>query len=447
MKSWYEIKAQADGLLEVNIFDEIGGWGIRFIDFARELDSYPNIGQIHLRINSPGGSIEDGTAMYNLLREHPANKKVTVYGVANSIASVVAMVGNPVIMPENTTMFIHEGMLGILGWFHGDALREMADFIEKFTPGLVSAYRRKTGLSDDKIMALLSAGNTVKGTLLTAQEAKELGFADEVSDPIKLAARFDIARLKEIPQLAAISDKFTTNPVPDSHPSAREIRNSYQGYNDFGFTAPAKGTTTPVHVHDYYLDPEKDGEGYAYTVADHSHRITPQSLALGQTEPSDGHIHELVKADQAQAILEKISSSIMPTPAPTNETPEQLHAQLTAEANSRAREIYDLCTKVGVPDAANEFLNRGMTVDQVKERLAEAPAIRDACAAAKLPARAASYIKAGMTLKEVRSELFEVLKAREVHIDNQLGPEGDRVQSKPVIDAGEIYALRRKVSK
>lgn len=358
MKNWYQIRAQADGVLEIDIFDVIGSYGIDFIAFAKALDSHPNVKNINLRINSPGGSLDDGIAIYNLLRQHPANKQAIIYGVANSAATLPAMAANPVIMPENTSMFIHEPMLGILGLFHGDALREMADFVDMSTPKLISVYARKTGLTAEKISELLKAGNTIKGTLLTAQEAKDLGFADEISQPIKLAARFDASRLQGIPQLEGLLDKFTFDQDPN-----------------------------PESVPDPIPEPNPIPEPALQPVTD----------------------------------------------------PEVIRAKAVEEANRTAHEIYDLCAKTGIPDAASEYLNRGMTVDQVKERLAEAPAIRDACAAAHVPDRAPSYIKAGHSLKEVRNLLFDVLKLRDVEINSKFSPEKANHRS-VAIDYKEIFS-------
>lgn len=146
---------------------------------------------------------------------------------------------------------------------------------------------------------------------------------------------------------------------------------------------------------------------------------------------------------RVQALI-RTEPSPSPEPAPVSSTPavdpEAIRAQAFEEASRTARQIYDLCAKAGVPDAASEYLNRGLTVDRVKEILADAPAIRDACAAARLPDRTSGYIRAGLNLKEVRSELFDVLRLRQgPEIDNKLGIESASRSNKD-IDYKEIFS-------
>ncbi|EBE0343908.1 Clp protease ClpP, partial [Salmonella enterica] len=84
-ESWYTIRAAADNAADISIYDEIGGWGISAHWFAEELVAMGSITQINLHIHSPGGSIFDGLAIYNLLKNHPARKVVYVDGVACSM--------------------------------------------------------------------------------------------------------------------------------------------------------------------------------------------------------------------------------------------------------------------------------------------------------------------------------------------------------------------------
>ncbi|MEH8079430.1 Clp protease ClpP, partial [Gallibacterium anatis] len=87
MKSWYSIKASANQSAEVFIYDEIGFWGVSAQQFANELKEIGNVRQINLHIHSPGGDVFDGIAIYNLLKNHPANKTVYIDGLAASMAS------------------------------------------------------------------------------------------------------------------------------------------------------------------------------------------------------------------------------------------------------------------------------------------------------------------------------------------------------------------------
>jgi ATP-dependent protease ClpP protease subunit len=118
--------------------------------------------------------------------------------------------------------------------------------------------------------------------------------------------------------------------------------------------------------------------------------------------------------------------------------------QIRAESEKRVKDILDLCTKAGVPEAASNFLDKGLSVDEVRARLADADKIRSRCVAAKLPDRANGYIIAGMTVNEVANEIFDVLLARQPDIDNHTRLERSNGGSAtpPLLDQAAIYAKR-----
>lgn len=188
MKTWFSMKAGAVAD-EIDIFDEIGFWGVTAKDFISQLKGLK--GQsITLSINSPGGSVFDAIAMYNALRNTGKEITVRVMGVAASAASLIAMAGDKIVMPENTFMMVHNPLTGTYG--NADDLREMADVLDKIGASLIATYCKRTGKSEDEVKALLDAE-----TYLTAAEAVELGFADEVEPVLAIAASFEIDRLPE----------------------------------------------------------------------------------------------------------------------------------------------------------------------------------------------------------------------------------------------------------
>ncbi|EBQ4103522.1 Clp protease ClpP, partial [Salmonella enterica] len=149
-----------------------------------------SITQINLHIHSPGGSIFDGLAIYNLLKNHPARKVVYVDGVACSMASVIAMVGDPVIMPENAMMMIHRPR-GITGGESSD-IRDYADLLDKMESVIIPIYAEKTGKSPDDIAALLASETWMSGA-----ECVREGFADKVIQPVRAMAQLHSKRLEE----------------------------------------------------------------------------------------------------------------------------------------------------------------------------------------------------------------------------------------------------------
>jgi ATP-dependent protease ClpP protease subunit len=195
MKTWYTIKAQGEGenqSAEIDIFDEIGYWGIRATDFIRELNALGPVKNIHVRLNSPGGEVFDGLAIHTALKNHPAAVTVEVYGVAGSIASIIAMAGR-LSMPANTFLYIHDPLAIVMG--DADDMRDMADALEKIGSGLLSTYMAKSG-KDEKTVKKWMANDT----WFTAQEALEAGLADEVTGAVKLAALGDLSRYKNLPK-------------------------------------------------------------------------------------------------------------------------------------------------------------------------------------------------------------------------------------------------------
>ena len=190
-QSWYSIKAKAADTAEISIYDEIGFWGVSAASFAQDLkDCGNNLKQINLHIHSPGGDVFDGIAIYNLLKNHPANVTVYIDGLAASMASVIAMAGNEVIMPENAMMMIHKPW-GIQG---GDAddMRKYADLLDKVENTLIPAYASKTGKTPEELAEMLTAE-----TWLNGKECVEQGFADKLAEPLVAMASIKSRKLED----------------------------------------------------------------------------------------------------------------------------------------------------------------------------------------------------------------------------------------------------------
>lgn len=182
--SWYKIENKADKA-EIWIYESIGedfwsGGGITSKKFQEELAAI-TAKQIDLHINSPGGAVFDGVAIYNLLKQHSA--KVTTYidGLAASIASVIALAGDRVIMAENALFMIHNPSGLVMGT--ADDMRKTADVLDKVRSTMSGVYSGKTGKPENEINGLLDAESW-----FTAAEAMAAGFVDEVAEEMDLAA-------------------------------------------------------------------------------------------------------------------------------------------------------------------------------------------------------------------------------------------------------------------
>jgi ATP-dependent Clp endopeptidase proteolytic subunit ClpP len=191
-KSWYRIEAKEDGPATIFIYDEIGMWGITASDLIRDLAGV-SASTITLRVNSPGGDVFDGIAIYNAIRNHPAVVTVQVDGLAASIASIIAMAGDEITIAKNAFFMIHNAWAGAVGG--AEEMRKMADVLDKIDTTLVKTYADRTGQTQRAIRQMM-AGET----WLTAEEAVELGMADRLIDEPGAKAAFDLSKFRNVPQ-------------------------------------------------------------------------------------------------------------------------------------------------------------------------------------------------------------------------------------------------------
>lgn len=192
-RPWYEIKAKADNRAEVYIYEQIGedlfGEGVVAKQFVEELAAL-EVAQIDLHVNSPGGSVFDGQAIFNAIDRHPATVTTYIDGVAASIASVVALAGDRVVMAHNALFMVHDPFAFTMGT--ATDMRKMADVLDQVAQTIRGVYVAKTGADEKYIAAAMEAE-----TWYTADEALETGFVDEVAEPLRLAAlqRWDFKAL------------------------------------------------------------------------------------------------------------------------------------------------------------------------------------------------------------------------------------------------------------
>ena len=194
MQTWYNLKAAADKTPVLSIFDDIGAYGVSAKSFLNDLRTVTT-DEVDVEINSPGGDVFAGLAIYNGLRASGKKINVKVLGLAASAASLVAMAGDTIEMPENAFMMIHNPWGFAMGG--ADEMRNTADVLDKIGTSLVSTYAKRTGKTDQEITALLDAE-----TWMTAQEAVDAGFATSVTAALAVKASYSEDRLPENVRLA-----------------------------------------------------------------------------------------------------------------------------------------------------------------------------------------------------------------------------------------------------
>ncbi len=223
MSKWYEIKAaakpddaSAPTVAEIYIYGNIGDrWdedGVIASEMVRDIAAL-EADEITLRINSYGGSVTDGLAIYNALKRHPAPVNVFVDGVAISCASYIAMAGDTVTMAKNAQMMIHAPWS--YAWGNAVDLREQADILDRYSKSMASAYADKSGKTYEQALAILTDG---KDHWFSADEAVAEGFADVVGEEVDAAASlavgtFDLSRFKTTAEQAAASTPTAAAPT------------------------------------------------------------------------------------------------------------------------------------------------------------------------------------------------------------------------------------------
>jgi ATP-dependent Clp protease protease subunit len=187
-RQWFKVTAKTDSQpAEVYIYDEIGagffGGGVAAIDLIHQIKELKLTAKDELlvRVNSPGGSVFEGTAIYNYLTSLKHTVNMRVDGVAASIASLIVMSGDTVTMPENSMMFLHNPQMLAIG--NAADMRRAAEDLDTIRDSMAGSKLDKTSLYN-----MLD-----EETWLSAQEAVAVGLADTVDEPVQASAlaKFD----------------------------------------------------------------------------------------------------------------------------------------------------------------------------------------------------------------------------------------------------------------
>jgi ATP-dependent Clp protease protease subunit len=367
MSDWYQFRAQARGA-EIVIYDEIGAFGIPAKAFLDELKELGPVADLTVRINSPGGSVFDGIAIYNALKRHDARITVWVDGIAASIASVIAMAGDEVVMPENAMLMIHDPSALVIGT--AADMRGMADALDKMKAGMVAAYRDKSGRDDAEIEALMQAE-----AWLSAEEAVDLGLADRVEQPVRMAAHFDLSRFRNPPpQLAALT---TTTSQEDAMSDSQKIRPRKP---DAVEATAAGGAATDASAEQVLSVPAPEASSTRQTSADDA------SSDIGA---SAGAAEQRAAAPASPAAV-VTAQSTAPQPSAQVIDLDAVRADERKATLAYVTEVHELCAIAGRGDLAAGFVAKTTPVAQIRRALLEARAAEDEATAIRSQVRPAT---------------------------------------------------------
>ena len=213
MANGYSIRAKAGDAAEIMIYDDVGDGffgGVSAKQFADDLKALGRVSKIDLRLNSFGGDVFDGLAIYRQLVDHPARITAHIDGIAASIASVIAMAGNEIRISESGRVMIHNASGMAAGT--SATMRDMAAILDTISASIADVYAARTGRKLPDIRDWMD-----KESWFDAPRAIELGFATTMAPNMRLAAKFDPFKHKFMnapsdllgrPNLEAASEKI-----------------------------------------------------------------------------------------------------------------------------------------------------------------------------------------------------------------------------------------------
>ena len=301
-------------------------------------------------MHSYGGYVMEGLAILNQLRDHPATITATVQGTAASMASVIIMAAEKVLVHENSWIMIHEAEALAVG--RADDLESNAKWLRDINQQAADLYHSKTGLPIETIQEMMTAE-----TWMTGKEAVELGFADELI-PLQKAQETASAQMRAVagqPLAFASLDVYNNIPL-DCLPTEKTA------------TLSAKMTAAKTNQNTTEQNAVTDKKKKAT-----AEQIEAAKAVLKKSKdaPSADEITAataLLEAEGEEASTEEASSSTE-TPAEV-ETPNEEEETTDANMQSNAKQIAELCTLAGKPEKITAFLSANKTPEEVRIELA-----------------------------------------------------------------------------
>jgi ATP-dependent Clp protease, protease subunit len=221
------VKAATDGDASISIYEVIGedpwtGGGVTVKRIDAALRSIGNR-DVAVNINSPGGDVFEGIAIYNRLREHQGKVNVKVLGLAASAASIIAMAGDSIQIGASSFLMIHNAWVLAIGNRHD--MREVADFLEPFDRALADVYVARSGQKLETVQAAMDAETWLNGTT-----AVELGYADALLAADEIANDEDVPAEEDSVKALRRAEVALCHNMPRS--SARDLLNKIKGMPD-----------------------------------------------------------------------------------------------------------------------------------------------------------------------------------------------------------------------
>lgn len=356
--------ATAGAAVEIFIYGEIG-WEVSarsFLDDLHEVATPTTPLVVH--INSVGGNVWEGIAIYNILISRPGPVTTVVDGIALSMGSIIALAGNPTQMPESALMMIHDPSGG--AWGTPEEIRKAADVLDVVRDQLVGIYVAKSGQDEVEVRRMMA-----EETWLSGSEAVALGFADEVVEveaDLAAAAKFDFRNFRALPASLRSLAASAAEPKPRSIPM--EPKNN-PGAADPKNTAPIP-SAEPAAV----TDPSDIKAAEKSATERERKRASDIATACAAARMTDEFRAKLVAdgvtIEDARALIIDALATADPNPEPR----PQIRAIVTGDAVDRFRAGAEaaLLMRAGLGGERNEFT--GLTLREIARASLDVHGIR-----------------------------------------------------------------------
>ena len=241
-KNWYAMEDNGD-TATIRIYDIIGWPFVDADTFVNELNRI-TASTIIVAINSPGGDVFDGTAIYNALKEHPAKIITRIDGIAASMASIIALAGDEITIAPNAYYMIHNAFGFVFGDYRD--MQKAADLLDRINNNLAATYSQRTGKSMSDIRDMMDAE-----TWLIGSELVDQGFADSVTQgDSNASAQFNLDMYQHAPE------QYNAHAKRRAPESKREIE---AGLRAMGYSRRAAASLAGI-IHAAQSDSAADGQ-------------------------------------------------------------------------------------------------------------------------------------------------------------------------------------------
>jgi ATP-dependent protease ClpP protease subunit len=355
---WFRIENKKsdddEDVTKVYIYDEIGFWGTTAADFVKQLLAI-DTAEIELHLNSPGGNVFDGIAIYNGLKMHAAKVTVIVDALAASAASFIAQAGDEVVMTRNATMMIHDASGMAFG--NADEMRELADVLDKLSNNIADIYAYNAGGTVPEWRALMK-----EEVWYSAQEAVDAGLASSMLDAEDATAE----QAKNKWDLSIFNHTGR-----EQAPSPEEVRKQVLVTNQLKEAPMAKATATntadPAEGTQPDSQPAADPQAPAAPAAPEGAPEAPESTPASGTE--DGTAEQTPESGGDPASSQPSNSAagfqVVVNGVPTTD-PRAIQAHIAALETFRTEAVAN-ARKTFVTDLARQNKLAATAVDKTTE--------------------------------------------------------------------------------